>query len=69
MMDRHYRKWLDEPIPALDGATPRQAAASRTLRAKLRDLLREMDHRYERAQRQGGPAYNSAWIRQELGVD
>ena len=23
MMDRHDRKWIDEPIPALDGATPR----------------------------------------------
>lgn len=69
MMDRHYRKWLDEPIPALDGATPRQAAASRTLRAKLRDLLREMENRYQRAERRGGPAYDSAWIREELGID
>ena len=32
---RHYRGWLDEAIPALDGATPRQAARQKALREKL----------------------------------
>ena len=37
---RHYEtKWLDEPIPALDGHTPRQAADDPTRRADLLKLL------------------------------
>jgi hypothetical protein len=32
-------KWLDEPIPALDGHTPRQAADDPTRRADLVKLL------------------------------
>jgi SEC-C motif len=37
---RNYEsKWLDEPIPALDGHTPRQAADDPTRRADLMKLL------------------------------
>ncbi len=68
-MDRHYRRWLDEPIPALRGSTPRQAAASRALRPVLIDLLRELENRSERAGQRGGAAYDPAWIRAELGID
>jgi hypothetical protein len=32
-------KWLDEPIPALDGHTPRQAADDPTRRGDLVKLL------------------------------
>lgn len=43
MLDRFIRdyeqKWLDEPIPALAGHTPRQAAADPTRRADLIGLL------------------------------
>lgn len=68
MMDEHYRKWLDQPIPALRGSTPREAAASRTLRPVLLDLLREMENRYERGLQTGRLAYDPAWIRSELGI-
>ena len=34
-LDRHYRQTLDEPIPALGGLTPRQAARSKADRAKV----------------------------------
>ena len=43
MLDEFIReyeaKWLDEPIPALDGHTPRQAAEDPTRRADLIKLL------------------------------
>jgi SEC-C motif len=43
MLDEFIReyeaKWLDEPIPALDGHTPRQAAADPTRRGDLIKLL------------------------------
>jgi hypothetical protein len=68
MMDRHYRKWLDEPIPALKGSTPRQAAASRRLKPLLVDLLRELTNRYEHSSRRGEPGYDPVWLWSELGV-
>lgn len=43
MLDEFIReyetKWLDEPIPALDGHTPRQAADDPTRRGDLVKLL------------------------------
>ncbi len=43
MLDQFIRdyeaKWLDEPIPALDGYTPRQAADDPTRRGDLLKLL------------------------------
>jgi hypothetical protein len=36
--ERHYRGWLDEPLPALDGRTPREAAG-----LKLIALLKDME--------------------------
>lgn len=40
MIAEHERRWLDESIPALGGATPRQAAADPTRRP---DLIRLLD--------------------------
>ena len=40
MTRAHERAWLDEPIPALAGATPREAAADPTRRP---DLIRLLD--------------------------
>lgn len=66
MMDAHYRRWLDEPVPALRDTTPREAAASRTLRPLLIDLLREFDNHYARAIRRGVQAYDTSWLWDEL---
>jgi hypothetical protein len=68
MLDDHYRRWLDEPVPALDGVTPRQAAASRPLRPRLVDLLREFDNHVERRRRAGGHPYDTSWLWDALGL-
>jgi len=39
---QHYRQWLDQPLPALDGRTPRQAATHRKLRPRLAAMVRAM---------------------------
>ena len=44
-LDDHYDRWLDQPLPALDGATPREAAAAAPgspKRRQLDELLEEM---------------------------
>ncbi|MCW5889574.1 MAG: hypothetical protein KIT14_03385 [bacterium] len=41
---RHYAGWPDEPLPALCGLTPCEAAAHPAMRAQLRLLLDDMEH-------------------------
>jgi SEC-C motif len=40
---RTYANWADEPIPALDGRTPRQAIASASGRERVKGLLRSYE--------------------------
>lgn len=45
MMDRHWDTWLDEPVPALQGQTPREAAATAAGRERLNVLLDDFEWR------------------------
>ena len=38
--ERHYRQFMDSPVPMLENKTPRQAAQNRRLRPKLIDLMK-----------------------------
>src|SRR5205085_6130305 len=42
--ERSYAGWVDEPIPMLDGKTPRVAARTKRGRARVDLLLREMEN-------------------------
>lgn len=68
-MARHYRGWLDHPVPALGDKTPRQAVGDPTLRASLLELLHGLEGYYERALKAGQPAYDPSWMWSELGLD
>lgn len=57
-LDGHYRSWLDQPIPALGGRTPRHAATLKTWRPKLIDLLKEMANMEARSRK----PYNLSWL-------
>ena len=52
MLPKHYRKWLDEPVPALGNRTPRHAARLKTVRPKLITLLKDFESHSERQRRQ-----------------
>jgi hypothetical protein len=71
--------WLDDRIPALDGLTPREAAADPTRREQLDRLLAEYDRRAESIREHddesgadgvaGVPiTYDTAALRRELGL-
>jgi hypothetical protein len=62
-------RWLDEPVPALDGRTPREAAALKSARPQLISLLKGMENLSERDRRAGRPAYDFGWMWGELGLD
>jgi hypothetical protein len=64
----HYARWVDEPVPALDGQTPREAVRSETGRKAVEDLLRLFENAEERARREGRAAFDFSGIRRELGL-
>jgi hypothetical protein len=67
MQEEHYRRWLDEPIPALGGLTPRAAAAKGGAAGeKLRVLLAEIEHAEGRAPE--GQRFDVGVLRRELGI-
>jgi hypothetical protein len=45
---RYYEDWLDEPIPALGGRSPRQAAKRKRSRPQLDTILKEIEYREQR---------------------
>lgn len=62
-LDNHYKKWLDMPLPALDGLTPRQAAKKPAVRRKLITLLQK-----DTASPVEGFSYDKSWLWKELGL-
>ena len=67
-LHRHYKSWLDDAIPALEGSTPRSAAKDPRLRPKLIQLLREHENQQDRARQRGDLWYDIGWLWQELGI-
>jgi hypothetical protein len=45
VLEKHYRKWLDEPLPALDDITPRAAVDDPEKRPEVIKLLLEAEER------------------------
>jgi hypothetical protein len=66
--ENHYRKWLDEPVPALGNRTPRHAAKLKTVRPKLIALLKDFESHSERQRRSGQITYDFRWMWEELGL-
>lgn len=67
--DRHYHDWLDVPLPALDGRTPRHAARLKTQRPRVVELLKTLENHAERDRREGRPTYDMTWIWHALGIE
>lgn len=54
----HYRAWIDEPVPALDGATPSEGASDPKLRERTIDLVQGIVGMYQHALQRGEVAYD-----------
>lgn len=68
MQAEHYRRWLDEAVPALGGLTPREAARREGApRDALRLLLAEIEH--AEAGRPAAARFDVAGLRRDLGID
>lgn len=64
-MEQHYRDWLDIPVPALGDRTPREAAAIKHLRPRLRDLVEGIEIQAARSAKDGR-GFDVAHLRREL---
>jgi hypothetical protein len=69
MMTKHYRRWLDEPVPALEGMTPRRAAADRQRRHQVISLLKQIEADSRRRPADDPMAsFDFRWLWRELGL-
>jgi len=64
----YYRKFLDAPIPALHGKTPRQAAKDPVMRAELIELMKLHLQNMEQSNREKGLRIDISWVVDELGL-
>lgn len=66
VLDRHYRTWPDEPLPALGGRTARDTVRTPAGREEVAALLASMEHL--EARKPPAQRYDFGWIWKELGV-
>lgn len=69
MLDEYYRQWIDKPIPALDGQTPREVIRSEAGRQRVEKVLRKMAAQGGREDAGDGPTYNVVKLRKMLGLN
>ena len=62
------RQWLDHPVPALNGQTPRAAAADPALRPILIRLMKSRVHTCDERNLRTGEDYDINWMLEELGL-
>ncbi len=70
VLESHYRQVLDEPIPALGGKSPRQAARTMKGRAEVTSWLKQLEN--ADARRAAGQCQRPSdlrWMWQELKID
>ncbi|HVV52844.1 MAG TPA: SEC-C domain-containing protein [Polyangia bacterium] len=63
---RHYRGWADQPIPALHGKTPREAAKTAQGRAAVDVLLKEFENNEQRSPPEA--RFDFSDVRKDLGL-
>jgi len=57
MQAEHYQRWLDEPVPALDGLTPRDAAKRKCVFRPCRSAIpADADHPFRQGDHPGREA-------------
>ncbi len=68
MMRKHLSAWVDQALPALDGRTPREAAATMAGREKVLHLIKDLENAEARKKKAGEPFIDLGSLRDELGI-
>jgi hypothetical protein len=66
ILDEYYDDWIDEPIDALNGKSPREALKTKYGRDKLVSILSELERLYQHAKKMGEPYYDIKKLRNKL---
>ncbi len=68
LLRNHYERWIDEPLPVLDGKTPRQAAATVEGRAKVEELIKNIENIEARKRLNQEISVDLSFLRQRLSA-
>ena len=69
LLDRHYRRVIDEPLPALGNIPPREAVRTPEGHQKVIGWLKYLENgEGHRARKDGTLPYDFSWMWRELGV-
>jgi len=70
VLRRHYKRWPDEPVPALGGKTPKAAVRSKKGRQAVIELLKDFEiHETGKASREGGEPFDFGFLWKRLGLE
>jgi hypothetical protein len=69
-LEEHYRRTLDEPIPALGGETPRAAVKTASGRLKVAEWLKLLENQSAMSVHHDSAmaSYDFGWLWTELGI-
>ncbi len=68
VMANNDRQWLDQPLPALEAKTPRQAALDPVLRPRLIRVLKDRVRTCDQRNLESGRSDDINWMLKELGA-
>ena len=69
ILDEHYDGWIDKPLSALRGKTPREALETKHGREILNSVLNELEGLYKHARERGEPYYDIKKLRKKLRLE
>jgi hypothetical protein len=69
VLDEYYNEWVDKPLEALSGKTPREALETKVGREGVDSILKELQSFYEQAREAGEPYYNVRKLRKKLKLE
>lgn len=67
-LDDYYERWINQPLQALDGKTPRESCRTVHGRAKLEELFKELEKMERKRARKGEPYYDISKVKVRLGL-
>ncbi|MGH7908534.1 MAG: hypothetical protein ACRENW_01645, partial [Thermodesulfobacteriota bacterium] len=69
ILEEHYDGWINKPLSALRGKTPREALETKHGREMLKSILNELEGLYEHARKRGEPYYDIKKLRKKLRLE
>lgn len=67
-LDDYYEKWINKPAQALGGKTPRESCLTVHGRARVEELLKELEKIEKKRSKKGEPNYDINKVRARLGL-